>query len=218
MSAADVKLAMSGAWEDAAQTRPGQSVRVRDTWRRILTWHPIGDNVAPMPPKNRHRLFADVPETTEAQVRQTARTFYRGVVSDAVTTALETFEWVIDARRRGKRVIATDADMLPDTFEEPVIAGLERLGHEWIWLVQRDHPWRRQLWIKGRSIAAGELARTAVIEGWTAEETAREFDLPVDAVLEAQRYAEIARDLIAAEEAEDRIVAQRFQPDLAPLR
>ena len=153
-----------------------------------------------------------------AGVRLTARTFYRGVVSDAVTTALETFEWVVDARMRGKRVIATDADMLPGTFEEPVIAGLERLGHEWTWLVRRDHPWRRQLWIKGRAIAAGDLARTAAIEGWTADETAREFDLPVDAVLEAQRYAEIARDLIAAEQAEDRIVAQRFEPDLAPLR
>ena len=84
--------------------------------------------------------------------------------------------------------------------------------------MHRDHPWRRQLWIKGRNIAAGDLARTAAIEGWTADETAREFDLPVDAVLEAQRYAEIARDLIAAEEAEDRIVAQRYEPDLAPLR
>jgi hypothetical protein len=170
------------------------------------------------PPKNRHRLFADVPEATDAQVRQTARTFYRGVVSDAVTTALETFEWVVDARRRGKRVIATDADMLPGTFEEPVIAGLERLGSEWTWLVRRDHPWRRQLWIKGRTIAAGDLARTAEINGWTAEETARQYELPVDAVLEAQRYAEITRDLILAEEAENRIVAQGFEPDRAPLR
>lgn len=115
-------------------------------------------------------------------------------------------------------MIATDADMLPGTFEEPVIAGLERLGHEWTWLVSRDHPWRRQLWIMGRAIAAGDLARTAVIEGWTAEETAREFDLPVDAVLEAQRYAETARDLILAEEAENRIVARRHEPDLAPVR
>jgi len=115
-------------------------------------------------------------------------------------------------------VIATDADMLPGTYEEPVNAGLERLGHEWTWLVSRDHAWRRQLWIKGRTIAAGDLARTAVIEGWTAEEAAREFDLPLDAVLEAQRYAEIARDLIDAEEAENRIVAQLHEPDLAPPR
>ena len=169
-------------------------------------------------PKNRHRLFADVPEATDVQVRETARAFYRGVVSDAVTTALETFEWVVDARRRGKRVIATDADMLPDTFEEPVIPGLERVGHEWTWLVRRDHLWRRQLWIKGRTIAAGDLARTAEINGWTAAETARQYDLPVDAVLEAQRYAEVSRDLILAEEAENRMATQPFEPDRAPLR
>lgn len=170
------------------------------------------------PRKSRHRLFADVPEATDAQVRQTARTFYRGVVSDAVTTALETFNWVVDARMRGKRVIATDADMLPGTYEEPVIAGLESAGQQWTWLVARDHSWRRQLWIKGRNIAAGDLAHTAAIEGWTAEDAAREFDLPVEAVLEAQRYAEVARDLIAAEEAENRIVAQRYEPELAHLR
>jgi hypothetical protein len=169
-------------------------------------------------PKNRHRLFADVPESTDAQVRQTARLFYRGVVSDAVTTALETFEWVVDARRRGKRVIATDADMLPAAFEEPVIAGLERLGGEWTWLVRRDHPWRRQLWIKGRSIAAGSLARTASIEGWSAVEAAQEFDLPLDAVLEAFRYAELAADLVAAEEAEDRLAARAYESDRASLR
>ncbi|KRT63081.1 MAG: hypothetical protein XU10_C0015G0001, partial [Chloroflexi bacterium CSP1-4] len=72
------------------------------------------------PPKARHRLSADVPEATDAHVRHTARVFYRGVVSDAVTAALDTFHWIIEARLRGKRVIATDADTLPGAFEEPV--------------------------------------------------------------------------------------------------
>jgi len=183
----------------------------------VPEWHHYG-TMSIRPQKTRHRLFVDVPEATEAQVRQTARMFYRGVVSDAVTTALETFQWVVEARARGKRVIATDADMLPGAYEEPVIAGLESLGQRWTWLVSREHPWRRQLWIKGRSIAAGDLARTVGIEGWTPEEAAREFDLPVDAILEAQRYAEVHRDLIAAEEAENRIAAQRFEPERAALR
>ena len=144
-------------------------------------------------------------------MRRTAHLFYRGVVSDAVTTALDTFQWVVDARLRGKRVIATDPDALPEAFEEPVIAGLEDLGREWTWLVRRDHPWRRQLWIKGRNMTAGQLARTAAVEGWSPEETARQYELPVEAVIEAQRYTETARDLIEAEEAENRIVAQRFE-------
>jgi uncharacterized protein (DUF433 family) len=167
--------------------------------------------------QRRHRLSADVPEATEARVRETARVFYRGVVSEAVTTALDTFEWVVDARRRGKRVIATDDDALPDRFEEPVIAGLESLGRDWDWLVPRDHPWRRQLWIKGRNLTAGDLVRTAEVEGWTPERAAEEFDLPVEAVVEAIRYAETARDLIAAEEAENRLAAQRHEQPHAPL-
>lgn len=170
------------------------------------------------PPKARHRLSADVPEATDAHVRHTARVFYRGVVSDAVTAALDTFHWIIEARLRGKRVIATDADTLPGAFEEPVIAGLEALGQERLWLVKRDHPWRRQLWIKGRNMTAGDLARTVAIEGWSAEEAAAQFDLPVEAVVEAQRYAEIARDLIAAEEAENRIVAQGYESQRAAVR
>jgi uncharacterized protein (DUF433 family) len=167
--------------------------------------------------KRRHRLSADVPEATDARVRETARVFYRGVVSDAVTTALETFEWVVAALRRGKRVIATDADSLPAAYEEPVIAGLEGLGQDWTWLVRRDHPWRRQLWVKGRNITAGDLVRTASIEGWAPEETARQFDLPLEAVIEAVRYAGNARELIAAEEAENRIVAQRYERRRASL-
>lgn len=169
------------------------------------------------PQKSRHRLSADVPEATDARVRETARTLYRGVVSDAVTTALETFQWIVDARSRGKRVIATDADSLPATYEEPMIAGLEGLGQGWTWLVRRDHPWRRQLWVKGRNITAGDLARTASGEGWSPEETARQFDLPVEAVVEAFRYAGNARELIAAEEAENRIVAQRYEHPRAPV-
>ena len=86
--------------------------------------------------------------------------------------------------------------------------------------MRRDHPWRRQLWVKGRNITAGDLVRTASIEGWAPEETARQFDLPLKAVVEAVRCAESARELITAEEAENRIVAQRFRwwrpPDEGP--
>ena len=168
------------------------------------------------PVKTRHRLSADVPERTQARVRETAGRYYRGVVSDAVTTALETFQWVVDARSRGKRVIATDADSLPESYEELVIAGLDSVGSgEWTWLVKREHPWRRQLWIKGRNMTAGSVASTVVTNGWSPERMADEFDLPVDAVLEAIRYAETAKDLIDAEEAENRLIAKRYQPSAA---
>lgn len=169
------------------------------------------------PIKTRHRLSADVPERTQARVRDTAGRYYRGVVSDAVTTALETFQWVVDARSRGKRVIATDADLLPESYEELVIAGLDSVGSgEWTWLVRREHPWRRQLWIKGRNMTAGSVASSAASNGWSPERTAHEFELPIEAVVEALRYAQTAKELIDAEEAENRLVAKRYEPSTAP--
>jgi hypothetical protein len=158
-------------------------------------------------PTKRHRLAADVSEATSARVRQTADRFYAGAMGETINAALDVFNWVIGARTQGKRVIATAEDVLPATFEEPRIPALDAAGAEWRWLVARDHPWRRQLWIKGRSITAGSLARTIEIEGWTPERAAEEFDLPTDAVLEAIRYLGQARDLVAAEEAEDRMAA-----------
>jgi hypothetical protein len=56
-------------------------------------------------------------------------------------------------------------------------------------------------------LAAGDLARTAEIEGWNPEQAASQFDLPVDAVFEAQRYLSLNRDLVVAEERENALAA-----------
>jgi len=90
-----------------------------------------------------------------------------------------------------------------------MIPGLEEaMANRWMWLVEREHPWRRQLWIKGRNVTAGSIARTMEIEGWTPEQTADQYDLELDTVLEAVRYARDHAALIAAEEAESRLAAE----------
>jgi hypothetical protein len=173
---------------------------------------------SPRPDRSRHGLSADVPELTESRLRRAAARYYRGAVGDAVTAALDTFGWLVEARQHGKRVIAVDPDQLPDAYEEPVIPGLPPASDDWTWLVKREHPWRRQLWIKGRNMTAGDFARTVEIAGWTPEEAARQYELPLDAVLEAQRYAETARALIDAEAAENRIAALTLEDGVAAAR
>jgi uncharacterized protein (DUF433 family) len=160
----------------------------------------------------RPRLHIDVSEANDANVRRLADRFYRGVLADVVRDSLSLFDWVIQARLAGKRVIAVESERLPEAYSEPVVPGLEEaMNQEWRWLVARDHPWRRQLWIKGRKIAAGDLARTIQTESWSPEEAARQYDLDVEAVLEALRYAEQEAQLIAAEEAENRMAAERYR-------
>ena len=157
----------------------------------------------------RRRLSVDLPPETEAATRAVADRYFRGITTDAIRTSLSLLAWVIGAKDEGKRVIAVRRDRLPDQFEEPVLPGIEeQLLNDTIWLVQRPHAWRRQPWVKGRRLTAGDLARTIEIEDWTPERAAAEFDLPVDAIFEAQRYLAANRDLVLAEEQENAIAAQ----------
>ncbi|MGH2429907.1 MAG: hypothetical protein ACRDGV_13685 [Candidatus Limnocylindria bacterium] len=141
-------------------------------------------------------------------IRETAEHYYRGATGDAVQASIAVFSWLVRQRQAGRRVIAVDAEHLPAAFEEPIIPGLEEaLAPRWQWLVARPHPWRRQLAIKGRRLLAGRLARTIETNGWSTERAAKEYELPVAAVLEAQRYAAENVDLIDAEETEERIAS-----------
>jgi hypothetical protein len=124
--------------------------------------------------------------------------------------------WLIEVREQGRRVVSVDAAEMPDQYGEPVVPGLEELlVPAWTWLVARPHPWRRQLWLKGRRITAGDLGRTTEIEGWSPEQAAAQFELPVEAVLEAQRYLALNRDLVVAEERENALAASSVSNSLS---
>lgn len=159
---------------------------------------------------SRRRLSVDLPPDTEAATRAIADRYFRGVTTDAIRASLSLLAWVIDAKREGKRVLAVEGDNVPRRFEEPVLPGLEeQLTTDMTWLVRRPHAWRRQMWVKGRRVTAGDLARTVEIEGWTLEQAAEEYDLPVAAILEAQRYLAANRELVIAEEQENALAAQQ---------
>ncbi len=87
----------------------------------------------------------------------------------------------------------------------------EAMGDEsWTWLIAQPHPWRKQLWIKGRQMTVGQLVGHLSGNGWSADETARQFSLPVEAVLEAQRYVAANRVLVDAEAIEEERAAKRL--------
>lgn len=156
----------------------------------------------------RPRLTIDAADHVIANARKTADRFFRGSISEATVSAYALFMWFAGQRQSGRRVISVDPNDVPEAYAEPMIPGLEEaMAPKWTWLVEREHPWRRQLWIKGRNITAGSLARTMDVEGWTPEHAAGEFDLEVDAVLEARQWAESNAALIEAEFAEDRLAA-----------
>jgi hypothetical protein len=59
-------------------------------------------------------------------------------------------------------------------------------------------------------MTASKLVGHMDANGWTLEETARQFDLPIDAVAEARRYTAADRELIAAEAVAEKRSARRI--------
>lgn len=74
-------------------------------------------------------------------------------------------------------------------------------GYEY--LEERPHPWRKILWIKGRNMHVWHLLATMLREGQTPEETAKDFRLPVQAVLEAIEYYRRNKALVDGETDEE---------------
>jgi uncharacterized protein (DUF433 family) len=80
----------------------------------------------------------------------------------------------------------------------------------WRHLVARRHPWRRQLYLKGRNMTVRQLVGTIKANRLSPEEGAENLELPVEAITEALEYAARNQDLLAAEvEIERSLLAQR---------
>ncbi len=74
----------------------------------------------------------------------------------------------------------------------------------WSYLVQRSHPWRRQLSIKGRNTTVSQLVSAVRANRLSAEEASDDFGLPLEAVQEALTYYDENRTLIELEATEER--------------
>lgn len=77
-------------------------------------------------------------------------------------------------------------------------------GEVYQYLEQRPHPWRKQLFLKGRRMAVVHLVYSMRANHWTAEEAAFDYDLPLGQVEEALLYYQRHRDLIEEEQREER--------------
>lgn len=91
-----------------------------------------------------------------------------------------------------------------DTAERLILPELESLEGDWRWLVARPHPWRRQLWVKGRKLLAAQVWSDMNSNRLTGKQAARDWDLPLEAVEEIVRYCEENAALIALEADEER--------------
>ena len=70
---------------------------------------------------------------------------------------------------------------------------------QWQYLEQRPHPWRKQLYFKGKRLRPFSVWITMQVEKMSPDQAADDWDLPLAAVNEAIEYCETERELLERE-------------------
>jgi hypothetical protein len=131
---------------------------------------------------------------------------------EAVLRAAQLTSLLLDEMQHGNRLFIGKS---PATATRIAIPGLDAPSAEqWRWLVERPHPWRRQLWVKGRKLLASAVWLDALTNGMGTQEAAGNWDLPLEAAEEIFAYCEGNKPLIEAEANEERQHLKRAKLDV----
>lgn len=143
----------------------------------------------------------DVTPEQEAEILWLREALGLSTAKDAVLRAVRIAAILSREAREGRTLLVRGQGGIPERLvipelERPAVAG-------WRYLVERDHPWRRQMSIKGQRLLAATVWRDLVANGQTVGEAAEEWGIPVDAVHEAVRWCEANRALLDMEAKEE---------------
>jgi hypothetical protein len=87
----------------------------------------------------------------------------------------------------------------------------------WKYLVEHAHPWRSQLYVKGRKLPASAVWTAMMTNNLSVDEAAYNWNLPVPAVQEIIEYCESNKQLLAMEAAEELRQWGHFAGSLPPV-
>ncbi len=87
---------------------------------------------------------------------------------------------------------------------------------QWQYLEKRPHPWRQQLYIKGRKLRAFTVWMDMIVNDLTPEEVALNKELPLAAVREAIEYCASHQELLKREAEEERLRLEEKGISLEP--
>jgi hypothetical protein len=131
---------------------------------------------------------------------------------EAVLKAVQLATLLLDEVHQGNRLFVGKS---LTTAVRLAIPEIEARAHgQWRWLVERPHPWRRQLWVKGRKLLASAVWLDALTNGMGPRETVENWDLPLEACEEIFAYCEANKELIEAEANEERQRLKRLNVEV----
>jgi uncharacterized protein (DUF433 family) len=85
----------------------------------------------------------------------------------------------------------------------------EKPVEPWEYLVHRQHPWRKQLYVKGRNMTARQLVGGIKANQFDEKQASENYKLPVEAIREALSYVEKNKELLEIEAEIERLMHKR---------
>ena len=107
----------------------------------------------------KHRIQVDVSDEQVQLMDKLVRRLSLRSRADLWRESYATFLWVVSEMLSGRRVVSLDAETISriDRYKELNIASVQPIiFDEYRYLVARPHPWRRQLYLKGRNMKVNE--------------------------------------------------------------
>lgn len=86
----------------------------------------------------------------------------------------------------------------------------------WQYLEFRSDSWRKQLYLKGKKLRAHNVYSDMMVNDWSIEETAYNWDLTVEAVKEVIEYCQTNQELLAQEAESERRYLEEHGVSIEP--
>jgi hypothetical protein len=109
---------------------------------------------------------------------------------------------VVQELRNGKMLFVGNNET--DRATRLLIPGVTSSNGNWKYLVEHSHPWKKQLYVKGRKLPAVSVWIGMETNGLTRAEAAENWDIPIDVVNEIVDYCQNNRDLLRMEADEEK--------------
>lgn len=150
--------------------------------------------------ETKRQNFNVTPEQ-EAELEQVRELLDAPNIKEAILQSARIVAALAGEVRRGNAICVEAADGSRTRLLIPELRPAADRG--WKYLVERPHPWRRQLYVKGRRLPAAQVWSDMIANHQTIADAARNWDLPAEAIEEILRYCKENRALLDMEADEE---------------
>ena len=145
----------------------------------------------------------DISPEQQAEIACLQELVHAPTRKDAILTAIRWALQVMAELKKGNHLYIGNQEK--NQLTKLMVLGMETASvSAWKYLTEIAHPWKRQLYVKGRKLPASTVWSGMLVNNLTREEAADNWDIPVEAIDEIVAYCEANKMFLEMEAAEEK--------------